>query len=80
MTTQVIEVSRDKDCIEVEVATGNKNASVLFTKSAVYVLVRGRNNVSKIGRRFADVASAMAAYKCSAVREMIATACEVATA
>jgi hypothetical protein len=80
MTTQVTEVTRGTVGVEVEMTSDTNAASVLVSKSAVYVLVRRGNGVSKVGRRFADAASAIAAYKSESVREMIATACEIAAA
>jgi hypothetical protein len=80
MTINVTEVSRGTIGVEVEMTTENHAASVLVTKSALFVLVRKGNSVNKIGKRFADVASAVAAYKSEAVRRMIETACEIAAA
>jgi hypothetical protein len=80
MTINVTEVSRGTIGVEVEMKTENHAASVLVTKSALFVLVRKGNSVNKIGKRFADVASAVAAYKSEAVRLMIQTACEIAAA
>ena len=80
MNVNVIEMTRGTNCVEVEMLCDNSAASVLVTASAVYVLVRGAATRSKIGRRFADAASAVAAYKSNAVRRMIETACEIAAA
>jgi hypothetical protein len=80
MTINVTEVSRGTIGVEVEMTTENHAASVLVTKSALFVLVRKGNSVNKIGKRFADVASAVSAYKSEAVRRMIETACEIAAA
>ena len=78
MNVNVIEMTRGTNSVEVEMLCDNSAASVLVTASAVYVLVRGAATRSKIGRRFADAASAVAAYKSNAVRRMIETACEIA--
>lgn len=80
MTINITEITRGTNCVEVEMTTEKHAASVLVTPSALYVLVRGAATRSKIGRRFADVASAVAAYKSEAVRRMIETACEIAAA
>ena len=80
MNVNVIETTRGTNCIEVEMVCDNSAASVLITASAIYVLVRCSAARSKLGRRFADVASAVAAYKSTAVRRMIETAAEMAAA
>lgn len=80
MTINVTEVSRGTNCVEVEMMAEKHAASVLVSASAVYVLVRNGAGRSKIGRRFSDAASAVAAYKSEAIRQMIATACEIAAA
>lgn len=80
MNVNVTEVARGSNGVEVEMVCGTSAASVLLTASAVYVLVRGGATRGKVGRRFADVASAVAAYKTDAVRRMIETAAEMAAA
>lgn len=79
MTINITGISRGTDCVEAEMTTDTHAASVLFAKSGVYVLVRSGSR-SKLGRRFADVAAAAAAYKSESVRQMIATAAEIAAA
>jgi len=69
----------------VELVCGKHSALVVVCKGASnYVQVIVQNAMNRawrgMGRRFATVDAALAAYKTAAVRTMIETACEMAAA
>jgi hypothetical protein len=89
MQINVTEVSRiEKDGLELVFVTmdaGKHQAAVIVaTGTSRYVRVTVKNAAHKawrgLGKRFANLAAATDAYKTDAIRQMIATACELAAA
>jgi len=89
MTVSVIETTKQtalgNEYIYVEMVCGKHSALVVVCRGASnYVQVVVQNAMSRawrgMGKRFANVESAAAAYKTDAIRNMIYAACEVQAA
>lgn len=89
MNAMITDTSRQtalgNEYLYVELQCGKHSALVVVCKGASnYVQVIVQNAMNRawrgMGRRFATVDAALAAYKTAAVRTMIETACEMAAA
>jgi uncharacterized metal-binding protein len=89
MTAMITDTSRQtalgNEYLYVELQCGKHSALVVVCKGASnYVQVIVQNAMNRawrgMGRRFATVDAALAAYKTAAVRTMIEAACEMAAA
>jgi len=89
MTINVLDTSRQtalgNEYLYVEMQCGKHAALVVVCKGATnYVQVIVQNAMNRawrgMGKRFANLDSALQAYKTDAIKEMISTACEMQSA